>query len=599
MRTLLTLFLGVFFFHLHASPLFEESQWQNLLAYQNKKSIATKSNFYISPEGRINPEAELNATIKAFQENPDKYICEFPARYKWLKEKLAEKILDFDIKQKCTELNVFKEQLNAKSVSLIFSSYYLNSPASAFGHTLMKFNLHDSSEQSNELLDRAINFSATVTTSNALVYAVLGMVGGFKGEFSMLPYFYKLREYNDFESRDIWNYELNLTKDEIDFMVMHLWELRLAKFNYYYFSKNCSYFMLALLDVARPSLNLIKQSKTFIIPGDTIKTMMESKGLLNKITFRPSMRKKLLVKISSLSLNEKKVFENPNDLSTLSKEQQAKVLDTLIESFDYKNTYEVLTNNENTSKKKQEMLEQRANLGIASKQSSYDIPWSEAPHNAHGSMRLNYKATYNDQYHLINEIGLRFALHDLLDPSEGYAPNSEIEFGNIKLEQFSKNNKNYFALNKFDLVNVMSLNPFESYEKKYSWNFKTGVETLSHLGARLHYNTYLQVGAGYYFALNSRLHFGSLFFIKPEFSTYFAKGYSLAVSPELFFRYNDSHLRSKLSLNLMHSLFNNNYDLYQVSFDNNINLTKNLSLNLGMKKSNIQDEYSIGLSLYR
>ena len=56
---------------------------------------------------------------------------------------------------------------------------------------------------------------ANVTVSNGALYAVLGLVGGFTGSWSNLPYYYKVREYNNFEARDLWSYDLNLRPDEV------------------------------------------------------------------------------------------------------------------------------------------------------------------------------------------------------------------------------------------------------------------------------------------------------------------------------------------------------------------------------------------------
>jgi len=36
-----------------------------------------------------------------------------------------------------------------------------------------------------------------------------------------MPYYLKVREYNDMENRDVWEYELNLSPEEIDRLLMH------------------------------------------------------------------------------------------------------------------------------------------------------------------------------------------------------------------------------------------------------------------------------------------------------------------------------------------------------------------------------------------
>jgi hypothetical protein len=51
--------------------------------------------------------------------------CRFPARHAFLKEKFPEAIKDVN----CPELEKWKSQLDAVSVTLVFSSYFQGAPA--------------------------------------------------------------------------------------------------------------------------------------------------------------------------------------------------------------------------------------------------------------------------------------------------------------------------------------------------------------------------------------------------------------------------------------------------------------------------------------
>ena len=74
-----------------------------------------------------------------------------------------------------------------------------------------------------------------------------------------MPYYRKVREYNDIESRDIWEYKLKLSEEEVSRVLLHLWEMQRAEFDYYFLDENCSYQLLSLLDVAREDLHLTKE----------------------------------------------------------------------------------------------------------------------------------------------------------------------------------------------------------------------------------------------------------------------------------------------------------------------------------------------------
>ncbi|MGT0149952.1 Lnb N-terminal periplasmic domain-containing protein [Vibrio metschnikovii] len=101
----------------------------------------------------------------------------------------------------------------------------------------------------------AINFAAEPEgNDNPALYAMKGLFGFYPGRFTVMPYYRKVREYNDIESRDIWEYPLNLTEQEVERVLLHLWEMQLAEFDYYFLDENCSYQLLALLELARDDL---------------------------------------------------------------------------------------------------------------------------------------------------------------------------------------------------------------------------------------------------------------------------------------------------------------------------------------------------------
>jgi len=156
-----------------------------------------------------------------------------------------------------------------------------------FGHTLLRIDPAES-ENSSHWLSMAVNFGANINNNdNSILYAFKGLSGGYPGIFIVTPYFNKIKEYNRYENRDIWEYPLNLTPDETRKMVLHLWELKEINFRYYFFDENCSYRLLELLQVARPGLQLTEQFGLTAIPVDTVRSI-DKAGLINGIQYRPS-----------------------------------------------------------------------------------------------------------------------------------------------------------------------------------------------------------------------------------------------------------------------------------------------------------------------
>jgi len=201
--------------------LAKDPQWLALLHTDaNFKSKIKLSPFFLSPEGNVNAESELAATITALKASSSRTQCQFPARYQWLFQKLPEiKQLP---KEVCPDLEEWLAALNPEKISLIFASAFVNNPASAFGHTFLRLD----QENSEDLLSYTANYSAATQGEDALTYAFKGIFGGYDGFFSVTPYYQRVKEYSDLENRDIWEYELSLNKSEVQLLVLHLWELR-------------------------------------------------------------------------------------------------------------------------------------------------------------------------------------------------------------------------------------------------------------------------------------------------------------------------------------------------------------------------------------
>ena len=110
----------------------------------------------------------------------------------------------------------------------------------------------------------------------------------FAGVFAMLPYYMKVREYSDLENRDLWEYELDFSPEEVERVLRHAWELLPAYFEYYFFDENCSYHLLALLQVARPELDLTAPFRLWALPVDTVRVLTSEPGLVRRIVYRPA-----------------------------------------------------------------------------------------------------------------------------------------------------------------------------------------------------------------------------------------------------------------------------------------------------------------------
>jgi hypothetical protein len=450
--------------------------------------------FFLSPDGKTDPIGEFAATLAAFEKNEKRDFgkefpaqtahCQFPARLTWLARETGGWDANALLKE-CKEQNEFLSRLNATGASLVFSSFYLNNPSSAFGHTLLKIHKGDNRQGTQaDLLNYGVGYAANPTTDNPIFYALFGLFGGFNGTYASLPYYYKVREYNDFENRDLWEYELDLRPEEIDMLVKHLWELGFAGFRYFYLSENCSYQLMNLLDVAAPRLNLAEPLPIYVLPIDTVKAVHETPGLVKKINHRPALASSLERRFSTLNQNERvqffKSIENYEPEATMT----VKVLDTVIDHFDMNKGKLLIAKDAEASQTKHHLLVKRAAMNDSVEPLPPDT--SKAPHLAHGSLRLEvgYGQRDTETSFLDDDadpaetahFGVRLALHDLTDPVTGLPPYARLEMG--YWDFFYDFEKDRLRADRFRFVGIEALNSWSILWKRPSWRFDLGYERI-------------------------------------------------------------------------------------------------------------------------
>jgi hypothetical protein len=488
--------------------------WKKLLHIEKNvfglaKSQITDPKFFLSNKNSYREMSEVEATLLSFQEPLKAYekwieppikrlivpgqdkiidhsqhpICRFPARLKFLKEQLHG-VPDFWKslpKPECVFQRIFLEALSPQSVSFVFSSYYADSPGSAFGHTFFRFNRFNHLGGRQELLDYGVGYAANVTVSNGALYALLGLVGGFTGTWTNVPYYYKVREYNDFESRDLWSYDLNLTPDEVQMLAYHMWEIGDHYYTYYFFTQNCAYHMLTALEAAAPRLSVSdKVPFLYVIPADSIKALFHEKNLVSNVSFRPSQRMVFLKRFDALSDSVKKSFvtyasgSNPENLELIkefSAQDKALFLDAAIDLYDLRNPKIAIANDDEMLVVKDKLLLARSQVEVISEDLTFPIDQKERPDLSHGSSRLGLSAQFLDQQNT-GYFEYRFALHDLLDEKHAMPRNSLLEFFDLKFK-IKPNGLRFEEMNMFKVFNI---NPINFFEKKITWGLEIGAQ---------------------------------------------------------------------------------------------------------------------------
>ncbi|MEO8040042.1 MAG: DUF4105 domain-containing protein [Betaproteobacteria bacterium] len=471
-----------------ALALHERREWQLLLHYRPRafgrtRSAADDPAFFNSPRGATDPAAELEATLRSFfstieetdsRQNPQ---CRFIARYRWLRA-----MLDFDParlpERPCARYERWRARLAPSRVTLVFPTAYLNSPASMYGHTLLRIDGSDQNDRTR-LLAYAINFAAQTDEGNGLVFAWRGLTGGYAGRFSMMPYYVKVAEYSDLESRDIWEYELDLAPARIDRMLEHVWELGPIRFDYYFLDENCSYQLLSLLDVARPDLNLTERFPLWAIPADTVRAVTDVPGLVRRVVYRPARSTELTYRAAFAPPSEARLartlaagevaLDTPV-LGALPTSERARVLELAYDELDYRRLAGK-AHGEDVPGRLRDLLVARSRLPATTPVPTPPEPTTR-PDQGHRSARLSVGAgtTAGDGF---QELQYRGAYHDLLDPEPGYRRGSQIEFGNIAVRH---ENDNGLRLERVGIIDVNSIAPRDALLKPVSWQADFGFE---------------------------------------------------------------------------------------------------------------------------
>lgn len=491
--------------------LAEATGWRKLVHY--RKTIfgwASEANrsFYLSPRGADDPEAELEATLAGFFAEPPPLPevqhpqCQFPARFAWLHGKLGFDFARLPV-QRCHRFDEFWGRVSAQSATLVFSSYFVNSPASAFGHTLLRLDKSDGAREGRhfELLDYGVNYSATVNTTNALIYAFKGLFGLYPGQFSSYPYYYKVREYNDYESRDLWEYDLALTPPQVALLIAHLWELGSTSFDYYYISRNCSYHLLAALEAAAPELDLLAHLGHVAVPADTVKVVERVPGLVKGVRYRPSIRSQFRGRARDLSnaqldavalLAKDPAAPLP---AAMGPAERARVLDASLDLVDLRNPKGILLGDDAAAMQhKQRLLERRSALPVQSEELLLQPPRMHAPDRGHGSLRVGLGGGASSETGPFATVDLRLALHDLGDPPAGYPELAQLEFLPTRLRYNGRARSLW--LEEIFLARVASIAPMDRFDQPLSWKMKAGAETLRDGGCAGCLAASFETGAG-------------------------------------------------------------------------------------------------------
>jgi hypothetical protein len=427
-----------------------DSKWSNLLHYNNGDKQIISDEFYLSASVKHSPVDEKVKMIELVNSNKGfEVACNFPARYKLLQKNQNLQLKEYDLR-KCTELQTFLNGFSKDNINLVFTSEYVNNPSSAFGHIMLLFT---DDNKSIELGD-AVHFAAKTNKQDGFFeYSYNGFSGKYYGYFIREPFYNKIYEYNTLEQRYMYIYKLDFTKEEILELLYHLFELRKARFKYYFLDGNCASRTTELLKVIQD--DNIENKSFYYLPINTLEDF-EYK-ITDTQKFIPLLNKLKLL-IMKMNSEEKSLFFNIiNNKSFVDKETPDIVKEAMVSytTFHFRKLKKVYRNYNS-------VMEQSYQKEVIQDNSLQPLAKTK-PSNLTIGM---YRKSDMDYVYM----SYRPLFLELFDYQNNSMQESEITTFNWD----ARVNDNKMILDRFDLANIKSLPKVSKFFRPVSWSLYSG-----------------------------------------------------------------------------------------------------------------------------
>lgn len=446
-------------------------EWKLLLHYHGDTSSIKDDYFFLSKEGRTNPQSELDKTIEEFFRvdlplDDNHPICRYPARLKFITKKLNIDLESLP-KPNCSNFKTYLKNTSAQKVSIVFASENINNLMSMMGHIFIKI----SGNKHGKPVNHALGYFANFSQDNPISFVFNALFSGTSGVYLLEPYNKKLREYNDDQKRSIWEYELLLNQDRIDMLMLHIWELKRVNAKYNFITHNCGSALLYLLYVVDPSLQKIYS--TTDAPIDIIKNL-ERINYIKSIELYPSDSYRFRMISDNLnSIDRKNIlsFIKTGEeflFNDYQPQQKSNILEATRIALDYKLI------NKNLDQKNYDLLRKKIeeiNKPLPKNNLSLKV---KNPLQKSDSSRFTFG--YNNAGKNRNMVSFGFypVYNSINDNNSEYFNEFELQLANIEGGYYT--DRDIMRINNIDLIKMKNIIPYDSIVNGISGSFKMNFE---------------------------------------------------------------------------------------------------------------------------
>lgn len=469
-----------------------KAQWYNLNHYDEKGISGIKNaDFFVSPNGQQDPDEEYSSflnLLSEFKNQPSdtgkETLCRFPARMTLLTKHL--KWFKGGDRPQCEEyLETVKPQ-HVQSVSLIFASGYFDNPSSYYGHTLLRFNYNES-KISQKTLDSSLNYGADITNNEGtFTYVFKGLTGGYGASYQRNNDFVHSHRYTNGQLRDLWEYDLNLTPDQVRFVLEHSWELMNAKFDYFFLSDNCAHRIINVVERATGK-DLTKSHAFWLLPIQVLQEsyLAENNGspLITDEVYVPSLKSTFTKRYQGLSREDKQrfitFFKKPlNDQIEFVETLSSDILLLILDQLDIEVAKLSIKENTNSDDRKNIEDQRRAVLfallnrpAMGGRQKlDWDKSQTLSTSRRASVVRWGYTQREGEDAATLK---YQIANNDLLDKPMAGQEKSRFIMGAIEAE-ITENEVNLRDLTIVDIANLNTNALPMTMTKEYSWGIRLG-----------------------------------------------------------------------------------------------------------------------------
>jgi hypothetical protein len=361
--------------------------------------------------------------------------------------------------------------------------------------------LGSSGERSAVLADYSVSFEANTDGMSPADYLPRGLFGGLVAGFRLAPFHERVRKYERQEQRDLWLFPLQVSQDEIDQLVRHLWELKDVEFRYGFFGGNCAQKILAIVHAVAPDYEVLPYRSPAVLPSEVARRLVEQIGLAGEPMHRPSLGSQYSRVVAALNPEEKRQLEEILASRTMVEGVSPAILSAALLRSEFETPYRAFRRAAETEDHddlvwRRALWTSRVASDDANEDGSTPLLQESGPSllQAHQPSRVTVRGGYRDGSGSVLGVGARWLLHGPVDPPVGYPPVSSLEVARIDL---GVNAKGELFVDEATAVRVERLAPASGLQSALAWRFEVGGRRLPHAHeSPLHIGMEVGIGLG-------------------------------------------------------------------------------------------------------